>query len=239
MHLCHVRIDAEQFPARDHYPFNVPALAEPRELTLARPVTFFVGENGSGKSTVLEAIVRRCHIHMWAEPRRHMAHHNPDEAELWRYLSVGWVDGPVPGALFSAATFADFTHFLDDIATNDPGQLQYFGGQPLNQLSQGQAMLAYFGSRYRYRGLYFLDEPEASLSPASQVKLVRLLHRYQHGGHAQFIISTHSPILLALPEAQILSFDSDGIREVTREQTMVHRVYSQFLADPAAYLEAE
>lgn len=236
MFLRAVSLDPARFPRRDRYPFNLPLLREPLELTLSRPVAFFVGENGSGKSTVLEAIVRRCDIHIWQKPKRHIAHHNPDEATLWRYLNVAWVNGPVPGGLFSAETFAEIADFLDDVALVDEGQLKYFGGHLINTLSHGEGMMSYFRGRYRFRGLYFMDEPEAALSPATQVKLLQLLHSLQSEGHAQFIIATHSPILLALPGAQILSFDSDRVQETTYEQTAHYRLYKAFLDNPGAFL---
>ena len=96
--------------------------------------------------------------------------------------------------------------------------------------------MSYLRTRYHIKGLYLLDEPESALSPSSQIEFVKLLRWLAGGGHAQFVLATHSPILLACPEAQIFSFDSTGIREVQYENTDHFRLYKQFLADRAAFL---
>ena len=238
MHLVKVRINSENFPTSRYYPFNIPILRETSELTFRRPVAFFVGENGSGKSTLLDAITRKCGIHIWDKPRRHIAHNNPYETRLADYITVTWANGSVPGSLFRAETFRDFADFLDDIALCDPGRLKYHGGRILNTLSHGEAILTYFSGRYHIKGLYFLDEPESALSPSAQVKFLKLLRRLEAGGHAQFIMATHSPILLAYPGAQIFSFDSPRIEEVDYEDTVHYKLYKQFFTDRSAFLEA-
>jgi predicted ATPase len=237
MYVTRVRIDGENFPTNRYYPFNIPILQGTSELKFKKPVVFFVGENGSGKSTLLEAITRRCGIHMWDKPKRHVAHENPYETRLQDYVSVTWVNGRVPGSLFRAETFRDLADFLDDVALCDPGRLKYHGGRIINTLSHGEGILSYFSGRYHVRGLYVLDEPEAALSPLSQIKFLRLLRRLEALGHAQFIIATHSPILLAFPGAQIFSFDSDRIEEIAYEDTTHYQIYTQFLTDRRAFLD--
>ena len=215
MYITEVKIDRERFPTRQHYPFNVPAIQETPELALEKPVVFFVGENGSGKSTLLDAITRKCGIHVWDKPRRHLAHNNPFETKLANYVDVTWANGRVSGSLFRAETFHDLADFLDDVALCDPGRLKYHGGQILNTLSHGEGMLSYFRGRFQLKGLYFLDEPESALSPASQLRFLKLLQQLGAEGRAQFIIATHSPILLSCPGAQIFCFDGDRIRSLT------------------------
>ena len=238
MHLVKVRINRESHPTDRLYPFNVPILRETSELTFRKSVVFFVGENGSGKSTLLDAIARKCGIHIWDKPRRHLAHNNPYETRLSDYITATWANGSVPGSLFRAETFRDFADFLDDVALCDPGRLKYHGGRILNTLSHGEAILSYFSGRYHIKGLYLLDEPEAALSPASQVKFLKILQQLEAGGHAQFIMATHSPILLAHPGAQIFSFDSSRIEEVEYEDTMHYRLYKQFFTDRSVFLDA-
>jgi predicted ATPase len=238
MYLVQVRIHGDRFPTRKHYPFNIPVIGATQELTFRKQVVFFLGENGSGKSTLLDAIARKCGIPVWDKPRRHLAHNNPFETELKRYVTATWANGSVPGSLFRAETFRDFADFIDDVALCDPGRLEYHGGHILNTLSHGQGILTYFGGRFRIRGLYLLDEPEAALSPASQIKFLNLLRRLEIDGQAQFIITTHSPILLSYPGAQIFSFDSSRIEEVLYEDTAHYRIYKQFLTDRSAFLEA-
>jgi len=238
MHLIKVRIHSDYYPTNRIYPFDIPVIRETPELTFRKPVAFFVGENGSGKSTLLEAITRKCGIHLWDKPRRHLAHNNPYETRLADYITVTWSDGRVPGSLFRAETFHDFADFLDDVAICDPGRLKYHGGHILNMLSHGEGILAYFSGRYHIKGLYFLDEPESALSPSSQLAFLKLLQQLEAGGHAQFIMATHSPILLAYPGAQLFSFDSLCIEEVKYEDTAHYKLYKQFFTDRTVFLEA-
>jgi predicted ATPase len=227
MHLLKVSIHSEWYPTHRYYPFNVPVLRHRSTLTFRTPITFFVGENGSGKSTLLEAITRKCGISIWDKPKRHVVHRNPYETTLSKFITVTWANGSVPGSLFRAETFRDFADFLDDVALCDPGRM-----------SHGEGILTYFGGRYHIRGLYILDEPEAALSPSSQIKFLKLLKQLEAGDHAQFIIATHSPILLAYPGAQIFNFDSSHITEVGYEETTHYQLYKQFFTDRSAFLEA-
>jgi predicted ATPase len=207
-------------------------------LALDRPVTFFVGENGSGKSTVLDAVARKVGIHIWDKPRRHLAHNNPYETQLSQYVNVNWSNGRVSGSLFRAETFRDLADFLDDVALCDPGRLAYHGGHILNTLSHGQGILAYFSGRLRAKGLYILDEPEAALSPASQLKFLDLLRQLEDKGQSQFIIATHSPILLSYQHAQIYSFDGPRVKRVAYQDTTHYQIYREFMTRQAALIEA-
>ena len=237
MYIKTVRINSGDFPTSACYPFNVPTLSATSELAFKKPIAFFVGENGSGKSTLLDAITRKCGIHIWDKPKRHLAHENPYEDRLADYIDVAWANGRVPGSLFRAETFHDMADFLDDLALCDPGRLKYHGGRLLTVLSHGEGILSYFGGRFRRKGLYVLDEPEAALSPASQVRFLGLLRQLEGEGLAQFIMATHSPLLLSYPGAQIFSFDSDTIMEVTYEETTHYSIYRQFFADRTALLD--
>ena len=237
MHLIKVKIHSNSYPTHRVYPFSIPVLRETPELTFRKPVAFFVGENGSGKSTLVEAITRNCGIHLWDKPRRHLAHNNPYETSLADYVTVTWSDWRVPGSLFRGATFHDFADFLDDVALCDPGRLKYHGGRILNMLSHGEGILSYFSGRYHIKGLYLLDEPESALSPSSQVALLKLLRQFEAEGRAQFIIATHSPILLAYPGAQIFCFDSPHIEAVEYEDTAHYQLYKQFFTDRTVFLE--
>lgn len=239
MYITEVVLHSDRYPTERYYPFNVPTLRKTSHLVLDKPVVFFVGENGSGKSTLLEAITHKCGIHMWCKPKRHISHDNPYETLLARYIDVTWANGHVPGSLFRAETFRDLADFLDDVALCDPGRLKYHGGHILNTLSHGEGILSYFGGRYHIKGIYLLDEPEAALSPASQIEFLRLLGRLEAEGQAQFIIATHSPILLAHPGAQIYSFDTPQIEQVDYEDTMHYRLYKQFLTDRRPFLHDE
>jgi predicted ATPase len=118
----------------------------------------------------------------------------------------------------------------------DPGLLKYFGGKSLMTQSHGQSLMAYFNSRLKIKGLYILDEPETALSPKSQLELLALLGEAGRSGQAQFIIATHSPILLACPGARILSFDAAPVRQIKYEDTEHYRIYNDFMANPQKYI---
>lgn len=235
MYLTKLKIDATLYPTLRIYPFNIPVLNHPTELTFRRQVVFFVGENGSGKSTLLEAITRKCGFHIWHKPKRHLAHQNPLETRLADYITVTWSNERVPGSLFRAETFHDFADFLDDVALCDPGRLKYHGGRILNTLSHGEAILSYLSHRFSRGGLFFLDEPESALSPARQLEFLNLLRQLEARGNAQFIMATHSPILLAHPRAQIFSFDSSRIEEVAYEDTTHYKIYRRFFNNRSAF----
>lgn len=237
MYIEKVTLHNEHYPTHRYYPFNVPVLRTTSNLLFRSNVTFFVGENGSGKSTLLEAITMKSGVQIWDKPKRHIAHENPYETHLVDFIDITWAGDPVPGSLFRAETFRDLADFLDDVAICDPGRLKYHGGHILNTLSHGEGMLSYFSGRYNMKGLYFLDEPEAALSPASQVKFLRILQQLSAAGRAQFIIATHSAILLALPQAQIFSFNGSYIKEVPYEATEHYKVYKQFFTDRSVFLE--
>jgi predicted ATPase len=229
-------LHADRYPTRDCYPFNLPVLRQTPAVEFRRAATFFVGENGTGKSTLLEAIARRCRIHIWQGAERRRLDHNPYEGRLHEFLSVQWADGAVPGSFFASQIFRHFAELLDDMAAVDPGQLEHFGGRSLMTQSHGESLMSYFTARYRIAGLYFLDEPETALSPTRQVELVRLLAATAAAGHAQFLVATHSPILLACPDADILSFDRAPLRRVEYEQTQHYRLYKAFLERRQPYL---
>jgi len=237
MHLKRVKLNPDKYPTRDHYPFNLDLFQKTRSITLGAPVTFFVGENGSGKSTLLEAITRKCGIYIWQGIDRPRFNASPYEKELYKTLAIEWTDGhKVPGSFFGSQIFNNFAQILDEWLTMDPGLLEYFGGKSLLSQSHGQSLMAFFRSRLKIKGLYLLDEPETALSPKSQLMLLRLLKEASLTGQAQFIIATHSPILLACPDAQIITFDAIPIKRINYEDTDHYRIYREFMADPQKFL---
>lgn len=230
-HVRRVVLQHDKFPTRDHYPFNLPVLMDTDAVLFSTPVTLFVGENGTGKSTLLEAIARACGIHIWSNAAGARCQVNPYEALLDRCLSIDWSDGEVPGSYFGSETFRDFADSLEGWAATDPRQLEHFGGQSLVTQSHGQSMMSYFRARYRIRGLYLLDEPETALSPKSQLELLDIIEEQSRDGHAQFVIATHSPLLLACAGARICSFDHVPVRVIDYKETEHYRVYKRFLTN--------
>ncbi len=230
MHLRSVTCHPQGYPTDEWYPFNLPIFRETDLISFGTPVTLFVGENGTGKSTLLEALARKCGIHIWRDPERGRVRYNPYEGTFHEHISIEWVDSRVPGSFFSASVFQDFREALDDWAANDPGQLKYFGGESLVTKSHGQSIMQFLSARCRIKGLFLFDEPEAALSPKTQLKLLEVITEMAAAGHAQFIIATHSPILLSCPGATIYSFDHSSIRAVDYRDTEHYQVYRQFMA---------
>ena len=232
-HIKSVILLQEKYPTQEHYPFNLPILNQTKRLEFDTPVTLFAGENGSGKSTLLEALALGCGIHIWRRLEGTRYQNNKYEKLLYKCLSLEWSNGKVPGAYFGSQTFNDFTNILDQWAASDPGQLKYFGGKSLVTQSHGQSIMSYFRSRYQIKGIYLLDEPETALSPRSQLELLEIITNNSNSGHAQFIIATHSPILLACENARIYSFDGETVSTIEYEQTEHYKVYRNFLLNRA------
>lgn len=236
MFLKKVVLNPQKYPTEEQYPFNLDVLRKTGEIIFPGAVTFFSGENGSGKSTLLRAICQKCNIHIWEDGGASRFRYNPYEDELYKYIDVEWAASPMPGSFFASRIFQDFTRYLDEWAAANPGILDYFGGSSLLTQSHGEALISFFKARYKIKGLYLMDEPETALSPKSQLKLLQVLKEMSEAGHAQFIIATHSPILLAYPEATIYSFDDTPIKAISYEETEYYRIYKDFLNNRDKYL---
>lgn len=237
MHITGVRILHERFPTDEAYPFNLEVFRKTDSIGFSSPVTFFIGENGTGKSTLLRAIAKKCSIHIWKDEERYRFRPNKFEDELYQYIDVEWDGEQVTGSFFSSELFRYFAEVLDEWAIADPGTLSYFGNDSLMNRSHGQSHMAFFQNRYHREGLFLLDEPENALSPKSQIAMLHLLKNVIPAGKVQFIIATHSPLLLAFPGAEIYSFDTIPIQKVGYEDTEYYRVYRDFLTNREKYLD--
>jgi predicted ATPase len=236
MHLKSIQLHADRYPTSVEYPFNLELFRNTGEVHFNTPITFFIGENGSGKSTLLEAISRKCRIHIWGESSCRRAKYNPHEKTLHHYLTVHWKDGVVPGSYFGSQIFHRFAELLETWSIGDPGVLDYFGGTSLVTQSHGQSLMSFFQNRFGIKGLYLLDEPETALSPKTQLLFLKLLNETSRAGLAQFVIATHSPILLALPGAEIYSFNEPELKKVRYEETDYFRIYREFLLNREGFL---
>jgi predicted ATPase len=152
MHLKKISIAQDRFPTTDAYPFNLPVVQHTGALELPTPVAVFTGENGTGKSTLLKAICRRCNVHIWEGMHRARYKASRYENMLHLSLDAAWVDGPVPGSFFSPELFRNFSQLVDEWAAGSPDLLGYFGGDSLVTQSHGQSCMAYFKSHLSGQG---------------------------------------------------------------------------------------
>lgn len=212
------------------HPFDIPLLRDGLALPLSTPVTFLVGENGSGKSTLLEALAWSVGFGAQGGNRDHRFDEGADGHALGRALWLNWRQRTTTGFFLRAETFFNFATYLESAGST----FSSYGGESLHLKSHGEAFLALFENRFE-DGLYILDEPEAALSPQRQLAFLRILHQLTAPRIAQFVIATHSPILLAFPGATVLSLDGGTIEEVDYRDTDHYRVTRDFLASPERF----
>ncbi|MDQ1237943.1 MAG: family ATPase [Thermodesulfobacteriota bacterium] len=237
MYVTSLDIHSERFPVKDVFPFNVRALNSTSRIEFAGPITFLTGANGTGKSALLDAMARKSGFLPWGGSKVHSSHKNPFENKLAGFVSLGIQTWRPYGFHFRAEAFFNFAASLDDIIIDDPGRETYYGGKSLNVLSHGESFLAFFGGySFQLDGLYMLDEPEAALSPENQLEFVKILRNNAASGKKQYIIATLSPIILACPGSQILSFDNGAIQPIRYEECSTYRFYKEFIEEPGKFL---
>ena len=216
----------------DVYPFSIPAIRALETLDLDPRVTFLVGENGSGKSTLLEAIAIACRFNPEGGSVNLNFATRASESSLHEYLRI--VRGaarPRDGFFLRAESYFNVGTELEKVTT-----LADYGGVSVHEQSHGESFLRLVEHRFGGDGLYLLDEPEAALSPSRQLSFLTLLDDLVRRRRSQFLIATHSPIIMAYPGATIVQLDADGLREVAYEDTEHFRITRDFLAAPQAFL---
>lgn len=211
------------------YPFDIPAFAAGIHLKLRGRVTFLVGENGTGKSTLLEALAECCGFNPEGGSRDHHRATFAERSRLAQSLRLVWRRKVVEGFFLRAESFYNFASYLDEVS-----DMRAYGGLSLHAQSHGESFLALFNNRFE-QGLYLLDEPEAALSPQRQLSLLKILHDLEAPGHAQFLIATHSPILLSYPGAIVYSLDAGAFDEVDYRDTKHFQVTRDFLNCPERF----
>lgn len=232
------RVIWKEEPQKDFYLNALPAVQHLREkgmLCFRAPVTFLVGENGTGKSTLLEAIAVAAGFNAEGGTRNFNFSTNPTHSELYRCIGLGRYGYPKDGFFLRAESFYNVATQVEELERVVPGMLESYGGISLHAQSHGESFLSLALNRFGGNGLYLLDEPEAALSPMRLLSLMAIMDELVKK-NSQFIISTHSPILMAFPGAEVLQLSERGIESVGYRETEHYRITREFLENPERML---
>jgi len=231
--VSRIALQRDKVDAFDRYPFSLPAVRTLEQIELHPKVTYFVGENGSGKSTLLEAIAVSLGFNAEGGSKNFNFGTQRSHSELHKYLRVAkGIRRPRDGFFLRAESFfnvATEIENLDREPAPGPAIINSYGGRSLHEQSHGESFLALMTQRFGGQGIYLLDEPEAALSPQRQLAVLSRMHDLVLDD-SQFIIATHSPILMAYPDACIYLFSKEGVSEVAYEDTEHFKVTHDFLA---------
>lgn len=228
-----IRLKREVVPSYNTYPYNLPCLRTLNELEFHPRVTFLIGENGMGKSTFLEAIA----VALGFNPEGGSFNFNfstyNSHSSLGTHLKViKGVEKPRDGFFLRAESFYNVASNVEEMDSEGigPRVIDSFGGLSLHEQSHGEAFFATFIHRFRGNGIYLLDEPEAALSPLRQMSMLTRIHDLVKN-NSQFIIATHSPIIMSYPDALIYEFNEGGIKASHLEETNHYQIMKQFFDD--------
>lgn len=233
MFVRSVQLKRDQVPDFERYPYALPALRQLHTLTFNAPVTFLVGENGTGKSTLLEAIAVNAGFNPEGGSKNFRFETRATHSEL--HASIRLTRGaerPKDGFFLRAESFYNLASEVDRLDQIGGARrlVDSYGGKSLHAQSHGEAFMSLALHRFSGHGLYLLDEPEAALSPSRQLAFLALMHDLESMG-SPFIIATHSPILLGMPGAEIYVLTENGITLTPYEQTEHYAVTRRFLDD--------
>lgn len=230
-YIRYIELDRNKVPSFSEYPFNLPAIKNLDTLSFHPKVTFIVGENGSGKSTILESIAVKFGFNAEGGTGNFNFSSRATHSDLNQYIKV--VKGtkrPQDGFFFRAESFYNFATNIDELDSEmsfGPPLINSYGGRSLHEQSHGESFFAVFLNKFSGKSIYILDEPEAALSPSRQMSMLTRMHELVGEG-SQFIIATHSPIIMAYPNARIYQID-EGFEQVNYEDTEHYQVMHSFL----------
>jgi predicted ATPase len=237
MRLKKVSLLHDRLTHQNEYPFNIPAIASLKALEITSRICFFVGENGTGKSTLLEAIAAHYGFGLEGGNRNFSPHTTASVSSiepLVGALRLSFTKRTGSGFYLRAESFFNVASHVDEV-----GASHSYGGKSLHDQSHGESFLSLLQNRFTRSGFYLMDEPEAALSPQRQLSFLVLLHDLvTDNENIQFIIATHSPILLAYPGAQIFSFDGGEIHQIDYRESQPFQLVSRFVAAPERYINA-
>jgi predicted ATPase len=236
-YLRRIWLEPSRIDDRAAYPFCLPFLRDDFELSFDQPITIIVGENGAGKSTLLEgiAVLAGYDEAGGGKGYRPVDHSNAIEAtggELSGALRASWLPKVTNGWFFRAESFFTVARYLDAAARDSNGAAPDFLSH-----SHGEGFLRFFEERCQRQGIFIFDEPESALSPARQMEFLKLMRRMEESTICQIVMATHSPMLMAYPNARLLRLSKYGLEPVTVEQTDHYKVMREFCADPAGFVE--
>jgi len=225
-YLRSIKLLRDKIISFSQYPFSLPVICTLETLEFHPRVTFIVGENGTGKSTFLEAIAVAWGFNPEGGTINFNFHTWNTHSELYKYLRlVRSAQKPRDGFFLRAESFYNLATNIDELGQ---GLINSYGGLSLHEQSHGESFFATFMNRFGGRGLYILDEPEAALSPVRQMALVSRIHDLVRQD-SQFIIATHSPIIMGYPDAAILQLAAGGFETVRYEETEHYMVMKEFV----------
>ncbi|HZJ64931.1 MAG TPA: AAA family ATPase [Kofleriaceae bacterium] len=227
-----VRLERDAISDFASYPFSIPAVRGLDTLELSASVTFLIGENGSGKSTLIEAIAVAAGFNAEGGTRNIRFATRSTESDLHRHLRLVRTARRLDGFFLRAESLFNVATQIDALSYSHA-----YGGTSLHEQSHGESFLAVVKHRFSGNGLYLLDEPEAALSPQRQLALLSHIHELAERRRSQFLIATHSPILMAYPGALLYQLDAAGIAPVRYQDTEHYRITRDFLADPERYFK--
>lgn len=225
------------------YPFSLPLIQNLKTITFPTQVTFFVGENGTGKSTILEALAAS--IGFGPEGgSKHISFKTAEEKQytgsqlLAEHITLSWRMKPTNGYFFRAESFFNLANYLESMEQEGCGNgYASYGGKSLHAQSHGESFMSFFLNRLGTHGFFIFDEPEAALSPQRQLAVLSIIREMCKNPNAQFIIATHSPLLLAYPHSTIYSCDSGILTPIAYTDTEHYRITKNFLNNPDLYLQ--
>lgn len=233
-----ITLQRDRVDSFERYPFNLPAVRSLDRLELHPKVTFLIGENGSGKSTLLEAMAVSLGFNAEGGSKNFNFGTRRSHSELHEYLRIAkGFKRPRSGFFLRAESYFNVATNIEELddAPGGPPIITFYGGKSLHEQSHGESFMALLMERFGGDDLYLLDEPEAALSPQRQLAALSRIHDLVLQ-KSQFIIATHSPILMAYPDATIYQFNKDGIQQVTYEETEHFQVTRDFLMNPQRML---
>lgn len=226
-----LQLKKEQISSFDRFPLNLPAIRSLDQMFLHPNITYIIGENGMGKSTLLEGIAVALGFNAEGGSMNFNFSSYDSHSRLHEYLRVArGVYRPEDSFFFRAETYYNLATNIEELdrePSNGGRIIAGFGGKSLHEQSHGESFFAAFLHRFRGHGLYILDEPEAALSPLRQISMLGRINELVQQG-SQFIIATHSPILMAHPNAKIIQLSAEGISEMPLEQTDHYTIMKQF-----------